>query len=115
MLTSVGRNILNLGLAQGYATYKDTNSAAMLAQAIEQRNVQWAAEQSMFLNSVRPMMAFMESFFYALTPFAAVFVMLGLFGLGLFFKYILLLIWVQMWLPVMAIANMYIMSAAKER
>lgn len=113
MLTSVGRNILNLGLAQGYATYKDTNSAAMLAQAIEQRNVQWAAEQSMFLNSVRPMMAFMESFFYALTPFAAVFVMLGLFGLGLFFKYILLLIWVQMWLPVMAIANMYIMSAAK--
>lgn len=113
MLTSVGRNILNLGLAQGYATYKDTTSAAMLAQAIEQRNVQWAAEQSMFLNSVRPMMAFMESFFYALTPFAAVFVMLGLFGLGLFFKYILLLIWVQMWLPVMAIANMYIMSAAK--
>lgn len=62
MLTSVGRNILNLGLAQGYATYKDTTSAAMLAQAIEQRNVQWAAEQSMFLNSVRPMMAFMESF-----------------------------------------------------
>lgn len=113
MLTSVGRNILNLGLAQGYATYKDTTSAAMLAQAIEQRNVQWAAEQSMFLNSVRPMMAFMESFFYALTPFAAVFVMLGLFGIGLFFKYILLLIWVQMWLPVMAIANMYIMSAAK--
>lgn len=113
MLTSVGRNILNLGLAQGYATYKDTTSAAMLAQAIEQRNVQWAAEQSMFLNSVRPMMAFMESFFYALTPFAAVFVMLGLFGIGMFFKYILLLIWVQMWLPVMAIANMYIMSAAK--
>lgn len=113
MMTSVGRNILNLGLAQGYATYKDMNTAAMLTQAIEQRNVQWAAEQSMFLNSVRPMMAFMESFFYALTPFAAVFVMLGLFGLGLFFKYILLLIWVQMWLPVMAIANMYIMSAAK--
>lgn len=113
MLTSIGRNILNLGLAQGYATYKDTTSAAMLAQAIEQRNVQWAAEQSMFLNSVRPMMAFMESFFYALTPFAAVFVMLGLFGIGMFFKYILLIIWVQMWLPVMAIANMYIMSAAK--
>lgn len=112
MLASVGRQIMQLGLKDGYATYGDINSASMISQAIQQRNVQWAAEQSMFLNSVRPMMAFMESFFYALTPFAAVFVMLGLFGLGLFFKYILLLIWVQMWLPTMAVANMFIMSAA---
>lgn len=112
MLASVGRQIMQLGLKDGYAAYGDINSACMISQAIQQRNVQWAGEQSMFLNSVRPIMAFMESFFYAITPFAAVFVMLGLFGMGLFFKYILLLIWVQMWLPTMAVANMFIMSAA---
>lgn len=112
MLASVGRQIMQLGLKDGYAAYGDINSASMISQAIQQRNVQWAGEQSMFLNSVRPIMAFMESFFYAITPFAAVFVMLGLFGMGLFFKYILLLIWVQMWLPTMAVANMFIMSAA---
>lgn len=112
MLASVGRQIMQLGLKDGYAAYGDINSASMISQAIQQRNVQWAGEQSMFLNSVRPIMAFMESFFYAITPFAAVFVMLGLFGMGLFFKYILLLIWVHMWLPTMAVANMFIMSAA---
>ena len=112
MLASVGRQIMQLGLKDGYAAYGDINSASMISQAIQQRNVQWAGEQSMFLNSVRPIMAFMESFFYAITPFAAVFVMLGLFGMGLFFKYFLLLIWVQMWLPTMAVANMFIMSAA---
>ena len=65
MLASVGRQIMQLGLKDGYATYGDINSAFMISQAIQKRNVRWAAEQSMFLNSVRPMMAFMESFFYA--------------------------------------------------
>ena len=76
MLASVGRQIMQLGLKDGYAAYGDINSASMISQAIQQRNVQWAGEQSMFLNSVRPIMAFMESFFYEITPFAAVFVML---------------------------------------
>ena len=106
------RDVVMRGVAQGYTSFSDTNSSYMLTQAMLQRNSQWAAESSMFLNSVPAIMAFIEGFFYAITPFASILILLGLFGLNIFVKYIILLLWVQLWTPVMAIINMYIMHGA---
>ena len=108
VLAGYADNLIKTGLANGFTFMGNTSSAAMMQQAINQRQIQWAAEQNMFLKSVRPMMSFVEGFFYAIAPFASIILMLGLFGLNIFFKYLLLLVWVQLWLPVMAIANMFI-------
>src|SRR5690606_36158486 len=51
-----------------YQDFKDFSSALMVNQAIQQRNIQWAAEQSMFMSVIRPMQTFFEGFVYALTP-----------------------------------------------
>ena len=114
MLQSVLENLKNMGLANGFRHYRDVSTANMLVQAVQQRNLQWASEGNMFLNAMRPMMAFIEGFFYAIAPFAAIIILLGLFGLNIFFKYIMLLIWIQLWTPIMTIANLFIMTSAKE-
>src|SRR5690606_15335265 len=83
--------------------------------AIQQRNTQWAAEQSMFMTIVRPMMTFFEGFVYAVTPLAAFFMLMGRFGIGLVGKYLVTIAWIQLWMPVLSIINLYIhMSATGE-
>lgn len=99
--------------AQGrYADFHDMASATMINQAIQQRNSQWAAEQSMFLTIVRPMITFFEGFVYAITPLMGFLVVLGSFGMGIAGKYFQTLLWIQLWMPVMSIINLYIHTAA---
>lgn len=99
--------------AQGrYMDFQDFASATMLNQAIQQRNSQWAAEQSMFLTIVRPMMTFFEGFVFAITPLMGFLIVLGSFGIGLAARYFQTLLWIQLWMPVMSIINLYIHTAA---
>lgn len=112
MAAGIARNLTHEGLAMGYSTYGNDLSATMIYQAIQQRNVQWTAEQSMFLNSVKPIMSFIEGFFYAISPFAGIMVWLGMMGLNIFFKYLIMLIWIQLWLPILSIANLFITTSA---
>ena len=112
MAAGITRNLTHEGLAMGYRTYGNDLSATMIYQAIQQRNVQWTAEQSMFLNSVKPIMSFIEGFFYAISPFAGIMVWLGMMGLNIFFKYLIMLIWIQLWLPILSIANLFITTSA---
>ncbi|MFC6674028.1 conjugal transfer protein TraG N-terminal domain-containing protein [Marinobacterium aestuariivivens] len=99
--------------AQGrYADFQDMASATMINQAIQQRNTQWAAEQSMFMTIVRPMMTFFEGFVYAITPLMGFLIVLGSFGAGLAGRYFQTLLWIQLWMPVMSIINLYIHTAA---
>lgn len=112
MLTSMAYDIFRAGMARGYSDYHDRTTAVAINQAIAQRNMQWASEQTMFFDTMRPIMSFIEGFVYAITPFAGFIMLLGVFGLKLFFKYFMLLVWIQLWLPVIAICNMFIMSGA---
>ena len=80
----------------------------MTQQAILQRNTQWAGEQHLFLSSMRAMMAYIEGFVFAVTPLMGLLVCVGLFGVRLAFKYLMLLLWIQLWMPVLAINNLYI-------
>lgn len=89
----------------------DNTAALMVNQAIQQRNTQWAAEQSMFLTVARPLMAFFEGFVFAVTPVMAFLIMLGGMGLTLAMKYVQSLLWIQLWMPTLAVINLYIHSA----
>lgn len=100
--------------AQSYYTdYHDVAAATMVSQAINQRNTQWAAEQSMFMTTVRPILTFFEGFIYAITPLMGFLFVIGQFGIRLAMRYFQTVIWIQLWMPVMSICNLYIIMAAR--
>ena len=87
--------------------------ASMIEQAIQQRNTQWAAEQTLFSKIVRPMMAFIEGLSYAIAPIMAFVVLFGSVGLRMNIGYFTMLLWIQLWMPILAVINLFInMSAA---
>ncbi|EOV3002887.1 conjugal transfer protein TraG N-terminal domain-containing protein [Salmonella enterica subsp. enterica serovar Typhimurium] len=95
-----------------YQDLQDYGSALMVNQAIQQRNTQWAAEQSMFMTVVRPMLTFFEGFIYAITPIIAFIIVMGSFGLQLAGKYVQTILWIQLWMPVLSIINLFVHTAA---
>ncbi len=97
-----------------YDTTMDVANAIAINQAIEQRNTQWSAEATMFMNSARALMAFFEGFIYAITPIVAFLMVIGSFGLKLTGKYFLVIAWIQLWLPILSILNLYVLSGASE-
>lgn len=96
-----------------YASMQDTASVLAINSAIEQRNTQWASEQTMFLSAARAFMAFFEGFVYAITPIMGFLLMVGAFGLGLVAKYFMVLAWIQLWLPCLSICNLYTIQGAR--
>jgi conjugal transfer mating pair stabilization protein TraG len=87
--------------------------ASMIEQALQQRNTQWAAEQTLFSRIVRPMMAFIEGLSYAIAPIMAFVVLFGSVGLRMNIGYFSMLLWIQLWMPILAVVNLFInMSAA---
>lgn len=95
-----------------YTEAQDITNALMINQAIAQRNTQWASEQTMFMTIVRPMIAFFEAFIYSIMPIMAFALALGSKGMQLAAKYFATLVWIQLWLPLLSIINLYIYTAA---
>ncbi|NOI23860.1 conjugal transfer protein TraG N-terminal domain-containing protein [Vibrio mediterranei] len=106
--------ILSDGFGQYYQGVQQTTSALMLEQAVQQRNTQWAAEQSNFMSIMRPLMTYFEGFVYAITPLAAFIVVMGGKGIQLVGKYIQTLMWIQLWMPVLSITNLYIYTRSQK-
>lgn len=98
-----------------YNDLNDVAGATMINQAIQQRNTEWAAEQTLFMTIVRPMLAFFEAFIYAIAPIMAFVIVLGAKGVQLAGKYFTMLIWIQLWMPLLAIVNLYIHTAARSK
>lgn len=113
MLASLITPMFEKGVVGRHEDGLKWNKAAMVEQAIQQRNSQWAGEQTLFTRIVRPMMTWIEGFSYAITPLMAFAVMLGARGIHITGQYFLMLLWIQLWMPILAIVNLYItMSAA---
>lgn len=110
--TAILEPIFHQAMAGRYRDIHDFSAATMINQALQQRNVQWAAEQTIFMSIVRPMITFIEGFAYAITPFMAFIIVLGGFGLKLAVKYGQMLLWIQLWLPVLAITNFFLYMVA---
>ncbi len=99
--------------ADYYHSQHDFAAGAMVEQAVLQRNIQWAAEQSVFMTTVRPLASFFEGFVYAISPFAAVLICIGGFGIGTAARYFQTLIWIQLWMPILCVINLYAASGLR--
>jgi conjugal transfer mating pair stabilization protein TraG len=99
------------GIVQTHQDLGKWELAAMVEQAHQQRNAQWAAEQTLFTRIVRPMMTFFEGFLYAIAPPMAFAVALGPVGIAMVGKYLLFGLWIQLWLPIMAVINLHLHMA----
>lgn len=104
---SIGQSLTeSLGNAKSSLALSKMNEL-MIEQASRQRLIQWAAEETMFRRIMRPMMAFFESLMYALSPFMALAVGLGTFGIQTVFRYMMLTIWVVLWMPVLSVIQLF--------
>ncbi|MCF7983061.1 MAG: conjugal transfer protein TraG N-terminal domain-containing protein [Thiohalocapsa sp.] len=112
MLMSAALGWLEKGIVLTHENRLQWSAATSVQQAIAQRNAQWAAEQSLFMNIVRPMMTFFEGFIYAIAPLMGFAVALGPMGIALAGKWLMFALWTQLWLPVLAVTNLYLMMAA---
>ena len=113
MLASTIKPIYEKAVSGYYRNLGDKTSAIMFNQAVQQRDTQWAAEASMFMTVVRPFLSFFEGFMYSITPVLAFLLVLGGIGISLGVKYILLILWIQLWMPVLSICNLYIIMSAR--
>jgi len=91
---------------------QQTMHALMTTQAVQQRATEFAAEESMFRRMMRPLMAFLESMVYAVAPFMALAVGFGSFGITMIGRYCLITAWVALWMPTLAIINMFQLTMA---
>ncbi len=114
MLNALLAKELQLADLDYQAAAGNTAGVLMRTQAIEQRRVQWATEKSLFEEVARPLMGYVEAFFYAVSPVMAFLFVLGQFGVMLFGRYLLLAAWIQLWMPIMAVNNLYIHHAAEQ-
>jgi len=89
-------------------------SAIQRANALDQQNVALAGKGSAFLTWAQPLMTFIQGMIFGITPFMVFVLGLGLMGLKMLAKYFLVLVWVQLWFPILAIINMYIITRTSE-
>ncbi|MBK1699371.1 conjugal transfer protein TraG N-terminal domain-containing protein [Thiococcus pfennigii] len=102
---------LEKGIVQTHENLGQWELAATTEQAAQQRNAQWAAEQALFTRIVRPMMTFFEGLIFAITPLMAFTIALGPAGIAMTGKYLLFALWIQLWMPILAIINLYLHMA----
>jgi len=115
MLNTFLKTLFEEGDAEYQADLNKVGAVITKISAIEQRNIQWATDQSMFKNVARPIMAFVEAFVFGIAPIMVFLVMIGPYGWGLIGKYMLLMLWVQTWPITMTIVDFYINVAASDR
>lgn len=115
MIASVLLPIYQEGMVGRQLDDQAFTHAVMARDAVEKRNSQWAAEQSLFMGIVRPMMTFFEGFTFAVTPIMAFLIALGTFGIGIAGRYVLTLLWIQAWMPTLAIVNLYLHMSAEKK
>jgi len=98
-------------VASGNYSESSFASTVITTQATEQSRVQFAAEASLFARFARPLMTFVEGFVYSIVPFMVFAIGFGMAGFKLIGRYALILMWVQLWMPIMSVTNLFISMA----
>ncbi|WP_369427541.1 conjugal transfer protein TraG N-terminal domain-containing protein [Providencia sp. PROV236] len=80
-------------------------AAVAKSQSQIQQSFKWASEGSSFLIWIQYLQSFIQAAVYGLVPFVAFALAFGLMGVGLSLKYVLVLLWIQTWQPLLAIMN----------
>ncbi len=114
MISAALLPMFEAGVIRRHEDSLHASQAAMIETAILQRNTQWAAEETLFTRIVRPMMAWIEGFSFAITPIMAFTLLLGGRGIQMMGQDCLMLVWIQLWMPILAIINLYITLSATQ-
>ncbi|MEQ9152820.1 MAG: conjugal transfer protein TraG N-terminal domain-containing protein [Parvibaculum sp.] len=107
VVSSFIQNVYSVSLQVHALEVGDGAQATMINDALRQRAISWISEARMFDEYVRPMAAFIEGFGYALAPMLALVVTLGPIGIAAAGKFLKLLIWIQLWMPALAVVNLF--------
>ena len=107
LLTSALSAVYFAGVRQRYAEDFQPAYAVAVDDAVAQRNAQWFADESLFQNYMRPMISFLEAFVFAMTPFLVLLFGLGSFGIQIIGTFLLTLVWINTWMPVLAVSNLF--------
>lgn len=105
----------NQAIANNQLMVNDPSVAAMMEAGIWQRNIQWAAEGDWFTRYARPMIGFIEAVVVALTPFVVLLVATGVGGALIFFSYLKMTVWIQLWFPLLAIINLFLVMSLSNK
>lgn len=92
--------------------HSDANMVAAMEQMRAQRNATWMLEQDNWGSVMLPLITFFENFVFAISPFMVFIVFLGASAIKLLGKYMFLTLWVQLWMPLLAIVNLFVMMSA---
>jgi conjugal transfer mating pair stabilization protein TraG len=82
--------------------------AVMLGDAIRARNAQWIAQGNVFQTYVKPLLSFIEGFWYALFPLIVTTLLLGPSGLSVLMRFLQIGLWIQLWGPCIAVVNLFV-------
>lgn len=85
--------------------------AVMVGDSIRARNAQWMAQGDIFQQYVKPLLSFIEGFWFALFPVVAIALLLGARGLAVMLRYLQIGLWIQLWGPCMAVVNLFVYHA----
>lgn len=103
--------IYNKGILSKCTQENNPLCVAAVNRSIIERQLQAEAGRAQWINYVIPVMTFFEGLVYALTPIMVFASALGPIGLGVLAKYLMFTLWIQLWMPAMAIVNFYIHMA----
>ncbi|SEA86670.1 conjugal transfer protein TraG N-terminal domain-containing protein [Rubrimonas cliftonensis] len=82
--------------------------AIMTGDGIRARNAQWMAQGDIFQQYVKPLLSFIEGFWYATFPLVVIALLLGAQGLMVMIRFLQIGLWIQLWGPCIAIVNLFV-------
>lgn len=93
------------GLRSSALEYGEAAHASAMDTAIRQRAAQWRGESGIFLRSIATFAGFIEAFSFSIGPLMLLVFVLGPAGVRIGVKYLWLLVWLQLWFPMLSIVN----------
>ncbi|MFZ1427259.1 MAG: conjugal transfer protein TraG N-terminal domain-containing protein [Geminicoccaceae bacterium] len=107
LMTSALSSVYFAAIRQRAAEDFQPAYAAAVDDAVQQRNAQWMADESLFQVYVRPLLTFLEGFTYAMAPVLVLLVGLGPYGMQVIAGFVVTLIWIFTWMPSLAVVNFF--------
>jgi len=115
MMNAVIAHAMTDAQMRGHSTPGDASNAAIVESAAQRRDVSFAAEQSMFGRTMNATITFFEGLIYGLAPFVAFLIPMGPLGFKFFGRYLSLLLWIFLWMPLMSFVNLFeVMSVLRQ-
>jgi len=115
MLNAVAWHVKRNAEISGAISPADIANAAVIEQSAQARNVNFASEQSLFTRTLNATLTFFEGVAYGLAPFVAFLIPMGAVGIKFLTRYLQLLLWIFLWLPLMSFVNLFeIMSVLRQ-